>query len=79
MEQETEADVRPSDDHQSLEDTQSLGPLRVVAALGAVVSVALVVVGFMIGFWFGLAAIVLVPVVPMVFVLLTEAIRRNRG
>ncbi len=72
MNHDADADVRASS------GGPSLTVLRLAAAAGAVVAVVLVVVGFRLGIWFGLGAVVLVPVVPMVFVLVIEAAHRPR-
>lgn len=55
----------------------SLKPLRIAAAAGALVAVVLVVLGFSAGVWYGIGAILLIPVLPMVFVLAIEATRRR--
>ncbi len=59
-------------------NTPSLTGLRVAAAVGLLVAIAIVGVGFSIKWWLGVAALALVPVMPMVFVLGLEAARRTR-
>jgi hypothetical protein len=58
-------------------DMPSLTGLRVAAAVGLLVAIAIVGVGFSIKWWLGVAALALVPVIPMVFVLGFEAARRT--
>ena len=55
----------------------SLVPLRVAAAIGIVVALVLIVVGFVAGFWWGLAAILVGPALPLAFVLVTDRLRRR--
>ena len=66
----------PSD---SASSAPSLRSLRIVAALGGLVACALVVVGFRVGVLAGLAALFVLPVIPLIFVLGFEAMRGSRG
>ena len=53
----------------------SLTGLRIAAAVGVFLAIALVVVGFLVAWWLGLAALMMVPVLPMLSVLAVEAVR----
>ena len=55
----------------------SLRALRVAAAVGALVSIAGVVVAFQFGVVYGIAALFVVPVLPLAFVFAVEAVRRS--
>jgi len=53
----------------------SLTGIRIVAAIGAVVAVAVVVAGFSFGLAYGLGALLALPVIPLGLVLAFEAVR----
>ena len=55
----------------------SLVPLRIAAAIGIIVAVVLIVVGFVASFWWGIAAVLIGPALPLVLVLATDRIRRR--
>jgi hypothetical protein len=55
----------------------SLRAMRVAAAIGTVVAIAAVVVGFSIGLLYGIVALVALPAIPLLFVLGFEALRRT--
>ena len=55
----------------------SLVPLRIAAAIGIIVALVLIVVGFVAGFWWGIAAVLIGPALPLVLVLATDRIRRR--
>ncbi|MEM7141258.1 MAG: hypothetical protein AAF548_09520 [Actinomycetota bacterium] len=55
----------------------SLLPIRLAAAVGLVVAVAVVAGGFLYTWWAGLIALFFAPVLPMVCVLAVEALRRS--
>lgn len=56
---------------------QSLRGIRIAAAIGFLVAVAAVVVGFGIGPLYGIGAMIAVPLVPLLFVLGFEAVTRS--
>ena len=55
----------------------SLRALRVAAAIGVLVAIAAIVVGFRFGMVYGIGAVVALPVLPLAFVLAVEAVRRT--
>jgi hypothetical protein len=55
--------------------TPSLRSIRIVAAVGALVAIAAVVLGFSTSLLYGFVALVALPAVPLLFVLAFEAIR----
>lgn len=66
--------------NESIEATppaESLWALRVAAAIGVVVAIVAVVVGFSFGAIYGVLALVALPAIPLLFVLGLEALRRN--
>jgi hypothetical protein len=54
----------------------SLTGLRIAAAIGLLVAIAAVVVGFLVVWWLGVVAVAMMPVLPMISVQLVEAVRR---
>jgi 4-hydroxybenzoate polyprenyltransferase len=56
---------------------RSLVALRIAAAGGLAVAVVLVVVGFSISLFAGVLALIASPVIPLVFVITTDRIRRR--
>jgi len=55
----------------------SLTGLRIAAAIGFLVAIAAVVVGFLVVWWLGILALAMTPVLPMLSVQLVEAVRRD--
>ena len=55
----------------------SLRAVRVAAAIGAVLALAMVAVGFRYGVIYGILAFVALPVLPLAFVFAIEAVRRS--
>lgn len=55
----------------------SLTGIRVAAAIGLLVGLAVVGLAFTQAWWMGLGALFVVPAIPMGFVLATEAVRRD--
>lgn len=58
---------------------QSLVAIRVVAAVGALVAMIAVVVGFGYGVVYGIGALLVLPALPLLFVLAFEAVRSPGG
>lgn len=54
----------------------SLRAVRVAAAIGALLALAIVALGFRYGVIYGVIAVVALPVLPLAFVFAIEAVRR---